>query len=278
MTNTIDNEVVLSVIKKGNTYFDILLYNCCEFEKINKENGEVKIIIHVDKDKLNLALDDISSVYDNLLNLAMTLSGYQFIGLTLERNLQDSASFAIKFAYFILCLGFLISMFGVLLSFVVVEYVKGLRDETCEFIIVGIKSYKIIFKLSDIIIYSDSILFVAPINILIYNVIDFYFCVIFNVISLIIFVLGVYFHYRIIISRQIYRLGISNKEECFESDIFGKLYSYIYNKVDVESENEQEEDNEYEDEEPIQPEIETTTDMVVIHRKKNSQMKFITNG
>ena len=86
--------------------------------------------------------------------------------------------------------------------------------------------------------------------------------------------LGVYFHYRIIISRQIYRLGISNKEECFESDIFGKLYSYIYNKVDVESENEQEE----EEEESIESEIETTTDMVVIHRKKNSQMKFITNG
>tara|TARA_B100000242_G_C42809154_1_gene376235 strand:+ start:300 stop:566 length:267 start_codon:yes stop_codon:yes gene_type:complete len=88
-------------------------------------------------------------------------------------------------------------------------------------------------------------------------------------------VLGVYFHYRIIISRQIYRLGISNKEECFESDIFGKLYSYIYNKVDVESENEQEEE---EEEESIESEIETTTDMVVIHRKKNSQMKFITNG
>ena len=46
--------------------------------------------------------------------------------------------------------------------------------------------------------------------------------------------------------------------------------------MDVESENEQVE--EYEHEEPIQPEIETTTDMVVIHRKKNSQMKFITNG
>ena len=46
--------------------------------------------------------------------------------------------------------------------------------------------------------------------------------------------------------------------------------------MDVESENEQVEEYEYE--ESIQPEIETTTDMVVIHRKKNSQMKFITNG
>ena len=205
----------------------------------------------------------------------MTLSGYQFIGLTLK-EISRLSFVCHKVSLFYFMFRFSNIYVVVLLSFVVVEYVKGLRDETCEFIIVGIKSYKIIFKLSDIIIYSDSILFVAPINILIYNVIDFYFCVIFNVISLIIFVLGVYFHYRIIISRQIYRLGISNKEECFESDIFGKLYSYLYNKVDVESENEQVEEYEYE--ESIQPEIETTTDMVVIHRKKNSQMKFITNG
>ena len=246
------------------------MYNCCEFEKINDDANKNKIIIHVDKDKLNLALDDIAAVYDNLLNLGMTLSGYRFIGLTLERNLQDSAVFGVKLAYFILCSGFLISMFGVLLSFIVVEYVKGLRDESCEFIIVGIKSYKIIFKLSDIIIlYGDSILFVAPINILIYNVIDFYFGVIFNVMSTIIFVLGVYFHYKIIISRQIYHVRISNKEECFESDIFGKLYSYIYKKI---------EDGEGSDEEPIETEIETVIESIKIQRRKNENIEFITNG
>ena len=271
MTVRIENDVVLSVIKKGNTYFDILLYNCCEFEKITKDSGENKIIIHVDKDKLNLALDDIAAVYDNLLNLGMTLSGYQFIGLTLERNLQDSAVFGVKLAYFILCSGFLISMFGVLLSFIVVEYVKGLRDESCEFIIVGIKSYKIIFKLSDIILYSDSILFVAPINILIYNVIDFYFGVIFNVMSTIIFVLGVYFHYKIIISRQIYLVEISNKEECFESDIFRTLYSCINKKVKNGEGNEQEE-------ELVETEIETIKDEYEFQRKKNQPMKFITNS
>jgi hypothetical protein len=231
MVITIDNKVVLDIIQKGNTYFDILLYNCCKFEKIYQDTQEEKIIIHVDKDKLNQSIDDIIGVYDNLFNLGMTLSGYQFIGLTLERNLQNTATLDIRFAYFILCLGFLISMFGVLLSFIVVEYLRGLRDETPEFIIVGIKSYKIIFKLSDIILYGDSILFVAPINILIYNAIDFYFGVIFNILSIIIFILGIYFHYKIIISRQIYHVEITNKNDCFESDICGKLYS-LYKNID----------------------------------------------
>ena len=87
--------------------------------------------------------------------------------------------------------------------------------------------------------------------------------------STIIFVLGVYFHYKIIISRQIYQVRISNKEECFESDIFGKLYSYIYKKV---------EDGEGSDEEPIETEIETVIESIKIQRRKNENMKFITNG
>ena len=51
MVITIDNKVVLDIIQKGNTYFDILLYNCCKFEKIYQDTQEEKIIIHVDKDK-----------------------------------------------------------------------------------------------------------------------------------------------------------------------------------------------------------------------------------
>ena len=258
MSIIIDNEVILNKIQNGNTYFDILLYNCCTFEKKNE-----KKIIHMNKEKLGQALDDIVDVYNNLFNLGMTLSGYQFIGLTLERNLQDTATLDIRIAYFILCLGFLISMFGVLLSFIVVEYIKGLRDETPEFIIVGIKTYKIIFKLSDIILYADSILFVVPINILVYNVIDFYFGIIFNIISLIVFILGMYFHYEIIISKQSYQAEITKKEECFESDICGQLYN-LYNRIETNTETE------------IKTETETETKTKLIQRKINSPLKLIT--
>lgn len=260
MSYTIENDIILDYIKKGNTYFDILIYNSCNF----KLNNEEKIIVHMDKDKLNDALDDIVEVYNNLFSFGLTLSGYQFIGLTLERNLQETATIDVRIGYFILCLGFLISMFGALLSFIVVEYIKGLRDEKPEFIIVGIKGYKIIFKLADIILYGDSILFVVPINILVYNVIDFYFGVIFNVTSLIIFVLGMYFHYKIIISRQIYHAQIS-KNECFESDIFGQIYNY-YNKIETEAVIETTTANE--------TATETENETLVIQRKINLPIEF----
>jgi hypothetical protein len=218
----------------------------------------------MDKDKLNNALDDIVEVYNNLFSFGLTLSGYQFIGLTLERNLQETSTIDIRIGYFILCLGFLISMFGALLSFIVIEYIKGLRDEHPEFVIVGIKGYKIIFKLADIILYGDSILFVVPINILVYNVIDFYFGVIFNVTSLVIFMLGMYFHYKIIISRQIYHAQIT-KKECFESDIFGQIYNY-YNKIETEAVIETTTANE--------TATETESETLVIQRKINLPIEF----
>ena len=209
----IKDSIILQKINQGNTYFDILLYNCFDY-KNNKINLS----------KLSTAIDDIVDVYDKLFNFGLTLSGYQFIGLTLERNLQKTASIDVRIAYFILSLGFLISLFGSLLSFIVIEYLKGVREESPEFIIAGIKEYKTIFKLTDIVLYANSILFVAPINILIYNVIDFYFGIIFNISSGILFFLGIYFHYKIIISRQSY-LPIIKKDN-FMTDIFGKLFSY----------------------------------------------------
>ena len=252
MSYTINNKIILDYIQTGNTYFDILIFNSCSFEK----NEEEQTIVHIDKEKLNNALDDIVEVYNNLFNFGLTLSGYQFIGLTLERNLQETSSIDVRIGYFILCLGFLISMFGALLSFIVIEYIKGLRDENMDFIIVGIKNYKIIFKLADIILYGDSILFVVPINILVYNVIDFYFGIIFNITSLIVFMLGMYFHYKIIISRQIYHAQII-KKDCFESDIIGKLYNY-YNKIETE----------------IETETDTDTETLIIQRKINSPIQY----
>ena len=210
----ISNNIIINKLYQGYTYFDILLYNC--FDPISKQ---------IDLDKLNTAIDDIVDVYDKLFNFGLTLSGYQFIGLTLERNLQDTESIHIRIAYFILSFGFLISLFGSLLAFIVIEYLKGAREETPEFIIAGIKEYKTIFKLTDIILYANSILFVAPINILIYNVIDFYFGIIFNISSGILFFLGIYFHYKIIIARQSYHPII--KKDNFMTDFISRIQSYF---------------------------------------------------
>ena len=216
-----------TIIKDGCTYFDILLFNCYnESEKT------------IDTDKLNAAIDDILGVYEKLFDFSLTLSGYQFVGLFLQNNLGDFTPLYVKIAYFILSIGFLVSMFGALLCFVTIEYIRGCRDETPDFIIFGIKWYSPIFKMSDKIIYFNCILFLAPINLLIYDCLNVYFGIAYNGLSILLFIIGIIFHYTIIIKKQIYSIEINNYKSGKRNHIFNIL-NYISNMTSCsERENE----------------------------------------
>ena len=191
----IEDEDIHKLLVSGRSYFDILLYNCYDEEK--------KMI---DKEKLNTAFDDLLDNYGDLLNMGIMLSGFQFVGIILEKNLSVTESYEMSVAYFLLSVGFLISMFGVLICFITLEYLRGCRDETVEFIIAGIQKYKWIFKSADLILYSDCIMFTVPINLLIYNSLSLNLSITYNLICGFLFILGIFIHYMIIVAKQNYNL------------------------------------------------------------------------
>lgn len=197
MQNTSNAELIdencVSLINKGTTYFDILIYNC--YDPSNKS---------IDRERLYCAFDDWLSIYERLFDFSLTLSGYQFIGLFLQSNLSDSITLELQIAYFILSCGFIVSMFGALLCFVTIEYLRGCRDESPEFIIVGIKKYKHVFKSADKIIYFNCVCFAVPINILIHNSLNIEFGVAYNIVCFVLFCIGVYYHFIIIVCKQTY--------------------------------------------------------------------------
>lgn len=218
----IKDDNVKNLLKSGfnnsSTYFDIILFNC-----YNPETNQL------DLGKLDKGIDDIVDVYQALFSVSMSMSSFQFIGLFLQSNGEQIISLDIKFAYFILSVGFMISLFGVLLSFIAIEYLKGIRDENPEFIIVGINHYKSRFKLADNIIYLNCACFVLPVNILIYKNIGTRFGIVFNVISSILFFLGIYFHYDTIIKKQNYNYVYDNNKSS-RTKILESL-EYCYKKI-----------------------------------------------
>ena len=213
----INDENIKQIICSGTSYFDILIFNCydLETETINKE-------------KLSVAFDNIIDNYSDLLSLGVSLSGYQFIGIILEKNLSLTESYDMKFAYFILSFGFLVSMFGVLISFITIEYLRGCREEEPEFIIAGIQKYKKLFKFGDIILYINCILFTIPINLLIYNSLDYIYGIVYNTSCLIFMCLGIYFHYTVIVCKQQYNLTDDDLNYTFNSDFIGTYYRQCY--------------------------------------------------
>jgi len=223
----INDDDIHELLVNGTTYFDILLYNCYNETSRN-----------IDKDKLSQAFDDLLDIYSNLFNLGLSISGYQFIGIILEKNLSLTETIYIRIAYFLLSVGFLISMFGVLLSFITIKYLRGCREEEPEFIIVGINKYKTLFQMGNIILYLDCAIFTIPINILIYNGLDYYFAIIYNTFCFILFITGIYCHYNVIISKQAYNVTESDisKANGFNSDICEKLTNYIYGNTEYKYE------------------------------------------
>ena len=99
--------------------------------------------------------------------------------------------------------GFLISLFGSMSSFFILEFLTSIKNEEPEFIVHSLQRYKTIFKgCSEALLYLDCILFLIPINILIYNVLNDTYGLVFNIMSGVLFILGLIFSYCIIIAKQ----------------------------------------------------------------------------
>lgn len=223
MSNTIciNNDNLNKLIKLGDTYFDILLFNCYDIDN--------KVI---DKDKLDKALDDFINVYKDLFDLGLSISGYQFVGIILESNLSLTKELDIRVAYFFLSAGFLFSMHQVFMCYIVMEYVRYIREEDIGFLIVGLNRYKFLFKSVDILFYLNCLLFIIPINILIHDSLDEYFGIIFNTLSVFLYSIGAYIHYTVIMRRQKYNLNEKHIKSAIERHKIADCVDECVNKKD----------------------------------------------
>lgn len=218
----ITDEYVISLLDKNKikspTYFDIFLFNCLEEYPTSNTDDLVNTYqitiyppssfnnkaIYLNMDKLDKSIDNITEYHDSLLSICMVVSSFQFIGLFLQNN-KEIIDLHIKFAYFMLSIGFLFSMFGVLVTYLISQYLKSIKLEPVEFIIVGINTYKKWFKIAQILIFLNFACFVIPLNILIYPNIGLRFGIIYNLISFCLFIVGIGYYYNIVMAPQKYK-------------------------------------------------------------------------
>ena len=172
-------------------------------------------------------------IQEKLFDFGLTISGFQFVGLIFENSISNLATH-FKVAYFILSLGFIFSLFGSLLSYITFKYIRSIKNETKEFIIEGLNKYHGIFMLSYVVPFCNSILFMVPLNILIYNLLEYYYGIIFNVISFILFVLGIVFHQIVIVNKQEYKIKKMNNIQIENQNIeLGSVSRRFSNYIDT---------------------------------------------
>ena len=151
------------------------------------------------------ALESAIAVYDKLYGFGLSLSGYQFIGLILEKSaVENTTHIAYPFAYFMLAVGFVVSLFGALLSFCMYEFLVFARTETDEYIVKGVVYYRKYLRLPHDVLLANTFLFALPINILIHNHLELVYGIIFNVVSLTLLAVGFPIHRRMVSQVQTY--------------------------------------------------------------------------
>ena len=226
-----DNFKLLKFLKSKskNQYQDILIYNelyeyCTEYVNNDKKGKNNK--------KLSESLNRLMDVYDKLYNYGFSVAGYQFIGLAIS-TVEKPPTFVDQLSYLILSIGFVLSIFGALLSFCMYEYINGIKEETNEFIVLGLLKYRFYLFIPHPILLFNSFLFIIPLNILIHNLLTYYFAIIFNIFSGLLCI-GFYIHKTMIIDKQIYDINFNEYELNNYDDInldINKSKRYIYQNL-----------------------------------------------
>ena len=153
--------------------------------------------------KIGSGLDSVIEVYDKLHDFGLSLSGYQFIGLVLEKSyVEDSNSTVFLFAYFMLATGFIVSLFGSLLSFCMQEFLIYMKNESNEYIVKNVIKYRRYLKLPHNVLLVNTFLFALPINIVIHNSLTYVYSILFNVISIILLSIGFPIHRKMVANKQ----------------------------------------------------------------------------
>ena len=187
----------MSIIKHSNSFFEII------------HNG-------IQTDQLSESLDDLIGIQEKLFDFGLTMSGFQFVGLILENSVTHLET-QYKVAYFILSIGFILSLFGSLLSYITFKYLRSIKLENSEFVVQGMNKYYKFFMLSYIVPFGNCVLFMIPLNILIYNILEYYYGIIFNILSIILLIIGISMHQIIIVNKQEYKSNSNTIKRRFTS-------------------------------------------------------------
>jgi len=187
----------MSIIKHSNSFFEII------------HNG-------IQTDQLTESLDDLIGIQEKLFDFGLTMSGFQFVGLILENSVTHLET-QYKVAYFILSIGFILSLFGSLLSYITFKYLRSIKLENSEFVVQGMNKYYKFFMLSYIVPFGNCVLFMIPLNILIYNILEYYYGIIFNILSIILLIIGISMHQIIIVNKQEYKSNSNTIKRRFTS-------------------------------------------------------------
>ena len=174
-------------IPKGRSFIDVLAYN-------NEPQD---------------AVESLKEIYSQLKDQSIFLAGFQFVGISLTDNesLEEGEDVSVtEIIFFMLTLGFFLSLLAAMMAFTSCEYLTGLQGEDPKFIRAGIINYRNHMRIAEMLLFADSGLFLTANMLSAYLILPTRTFVPLAIISLGLMLVGLWNFYAMVIRRQIYQL------------------------------------------------------------------------
>ena len=193
------------VFNDNNTDCDDTTQECCEMlSKITLPKSKITTHYHVllfnsitRYHNVDTAILSIIQIHTNLLSVHTLMSGFQLVVIlnmhTLSMFTQTSmvdtraTSLYQHIATSLLIIGCTLNILGLLISLYTIIHLKSIEDESTRTQVSSILDNYKYFYCSDLFAFSSAIIILCHVNLIIYDILPTSYCVLFNILSIIVF-------------------------------------------------------------------------------------------
>ena len=153
-------------------------------------------------DTVSEGINDLISIYELLHNFGCTLSGFQFIGIIIDKSIIESSNSGIQASYFYLAVGFVLSLFTAFFCYINIYFLKTLRYENIEFVTTAMKQYNKLFLWCHYSTCFNYIFFIGELNFIVHGSLPKSYAYTTNFISLLFSITSIFLYYKLILRKQ----------------------------------------------------------------------------
>jgi len=214
-------KIVIFNDNECNTDCDDTTQQCCEMlSKITLPKTKITTHYHIllfnsitRYHNVDAAILSIIQIHTNLLSVHTLMSGFQLVVIL---NMHTLSVFRQPFMMFtqtsmvetmpttiyqyiatsLLIIGCTLNILGLLISLYTIIHLKSIEDESTRTQVSSILDNYKYFYCSDIFAFGSAIIILCHVNLIIYDILPFICCVVFNVLSIIVFGIVIYKFYK----------------------------------------------------------------------------------
>jgi hypothetical protein len=158
----------------------------------------------LETDNTDQGIESFIAVHTNLMTLHGFMAGFQYVAFDPQLDSNDGKSDIGKWVFGIRYFGLTLSLFGVVISLITIEFLKSSKSEPLDLVVEAVLDYASFFLMSDYLAVLATFMIGLAVNVLIYESLRWEVCLAFNFLTAVGCVGFLFQFWKMILGRQNY--------------------------------------------------------------------------